>query len=183
MGRMPETLSSTSAVIECVDNAIGFLQFSPRLRGWTRDGGRRDQVRLVSPAPARVDQCAWTWPVASTIFFRARAGGPPRSAGGSVVSRFLPRPRGWTVALVVQMAPGNVSSAPARVDPRPMRASRSAPGFFRACAGGPGYGWPYNDPIDFLPRLRGWTGLDDDAGPGRHVFSAPARVDPKSVRA
>ena len=130
---------------------------SPRPRGWTRGSRPAGRRRDGFPAPAGMDRaCRWP-PGRSRGLPRARGDGPHYSdLYGQVVSA-SPRPRGWTRAAVVRVAPRQGFPAPAGMDRARSSRSRGSSRLPRARGDGPTAFQEGARTEVASPRPRGWT--------------------------
>ena len=151
---------------------------SPRPRGWTRGDDRPDDRAPGFPAPAGMDLVREAGRAADARLPRARGDGPGVVLRRQHDRRASPRPRGWTAWAEPAAGAALGFPAPAGMDPKRARRSRSCIRLPRARGDGPARVPPDIFVGAASPRPRGWTrehvvGRLDHAG-----FPAPAGMDP-----
>jgi len=152
-------------------------QFSPGVRGWTEIWIDRQIVRGVFPRRAGVDR-------PGSPGRRHRGRFPPACGGGpkgwwriSLIGRFSPGVRGWTVLLHLVRDELIVFPRRAGVDRRRSGPRGLLSGFPPACGGGPLYRGRSSAECPFSPGVRGWTGGDGSRLDGLFVIPRRAGVD------
>ncbi len=158
------------------------VQWSPRMRGWSRGRPVPSPAPRVVPAHAGVVPASRCWRRAGRCGPRACGGGPGNQPNAAVRRTWSPRMRGWSAARARRRPGGPVVPAHAGVVPRRWLPLMNLPSGPRACGGGPARHLEYQSPDPWSPRMRGWSRAIGAGGLSCHVVPAHAGVVPARAR-